>query len=86
MRTFAVREIDREPAAALDACDRERTVRIRRRNSRTYPYADTNFYTRRYLPMAESEEASGLRLRGETFWSFDPKASRLASLEGLKVR
>jgi predicted nucleic acid-binding protein len=30
--------------------------------------------------------ASALFLRCDTFWSFDPKASRLASLEGLEVR
>jgi len=36
MKTFTVRELDREPAAVLDACDREGAVRIRRRNGRTY--------------------------------------------------
>lgn len=36
MKTFTVRELDREPAAVLDACDREGVVRIRRRNGRTY--------------------------------------------------
>jgi predicted nucleic acid-binding protein len=30
--------------------------------------------------------ASALVLRCDTFWSFDPKASKLASLEGLRVR
>lgn len=30
--------------------------------------------------------ASALLLRCDAFWSFDPKASRLAALEGLKVR
>jgi predicted nucleic acid-binding protein len=30
--------------------------------------------------------ASALLLKCDTFWSFDPKASRLASLEGLQVR
>jgi predicted nucleic acid-binding protein len=30
--------------------------------------------------------ASALLLKCDAFWSFDPKASRLASLEGLKVR
>lgn len=30
--------------------------------------------------------ASALLLRCDTFWSFDPKASRLADLEGLRVR
>jgi hypothetical protein len=29
--------------------------------------------------------SSALLLRCDTFWSFDPKASRLAVLEGLKV-
>jgi len=36
MKTFTVRELDREPAAVLDACDREGAVQIRRRNGRTY--------------------------------------------------
>jgi predicted nucleic acid-binding protein len=30
--------------------------------------------------------ASALILNCDTFWSFDPKASKLASLEGLRVR
>jgi predicted nucleic acid-binding protein len=30
--------------------------------------------------------ASALVLKRDTFWSFDPKASKLAALEGLKVR
>jgi len=30
--------------------------------------------------------ASALLLHCDTFWSFDPKASRLAALEGLQVR
>jgi predicted nucleic acid-binding protein len=30
--------------------------------------------------------ASALQLECDTFWSFDPKASKLAALEGLKVR
>ena len=30
--------------------------------------------------------ASALLLRCDTFWTFDPKASQLASLEGLKLR
>ena len=36
MKTFTVRELDREPAAVLDACDREGAVKIRRRDGRTY--------------------------------------------------
>jgi hypothetical protein len=36
MKTFTVRELDREPSAVLDACDREGTIRIRRRDGRTY--------------------------------------------------
>ena len=36
MKSFTVRELDREPAAVLDTCDREGAVRIRRRNGRTY--------------------------------------------------
>ena len=30
--------------------------------------------------------ASALLLKCDTFWSFDPKASKLAGLEGLKIR
>jgi predicted nucleic acid-binding protein len=30
--------------------------------------------------------ASALLLRCDTFWSFDPKASKLAALEGLRER
>lgn len=36
MKTFTVRQLDREPATVLDACDREGAVRIRRRDGRTY--------------------------------------------------
>jgi hypothetical protein len=36
MKTFTVRQLDREPATVLDACDREGAVKIRRRNGRTY--------------------------------------------------
>ncbi len=44
------------------------------------PYADTNFFTRYYLEMAESA-----MLQCDTFWSFDLKANQLAALEGLIV-
>ena len=36
MKTFTVRQLDREPATVLDACDREGSVRIKRRDGRTY--------------------------------------------------
>lgn len=36
MKTFTVRDLDREPSAVLDACDREGAVRIRRRDGRAY--------------------------------------------------
>lgn len=36
MKTYTVRELDRQPAVILDACDREGLVRIRRRDGRTY--------------------------------------------------
>lgn len=36
MKTFTVRDLDREPAAVLDAADREGAVRVRRRDGRTY--------------------------------------------------
>ncbi len=36
MKTFTVRELDRQPKVVLDACDRDGAVQIRRRNGRTY--------------------------------------------------
>jgi hypothetical protein len=36
MKTFTVRELDRQPAVVLDACDKEGVVRIRRRNGRSW--------------------------------------------------
>jgi hypothetical protein len=36
MKTFTVRDLDRQPAVVLDACDKEGAVRIRRRNGRSY--------------------------------------------------
>lgn len=36
MKTFTVRDMDRQPAAVLDACDRDGEVRIRRRDGRVY--------------------------------------------------
>jgi len=36
MKTFTVRDLDREPSAVLDAADRDGAVRIRRRDGRTY--------------------------------------------------
>jgi len=36
MKTFTVRELDRQPAAVLDTCDREGVCGIRRRDGRTY--------------------------------------------------
>jgi len=36
MKTFTVRQLDREPAAVLKACDSDGAVRIRRRDGRTY--------------------------------------------------
>ena len=36
MKTFTVRELDREPAAVLNAADRDGAVRIKRRNGRSY--------------------------------------------------
>jgi hypothetical protein len=36
MRTFTVRDLDREPSAVLDAADRHGAVRIKRRDGRTY--------------------------------------------------
>ena len=36
MRTFTVRELDREPATVLDAADKDGIVRIKRRNGRSY--------------------------------------------------
>jgi hypothetical protein len=36
MKTFTVRQLDREPATVLDACDREGIVQVRRRDGRVY--------------------------------------------------
>jgi hypothetical protein len=36
MKSFTVRDLDREPGVVLDECDREGAVQIRRRNGRTY--------------------------------------------------
>lgn len=36
MRTFTVRDLDREPSAVLDRVDRDGAVLIKRRNGRTY--------------------------------------------------
>ena len=36
MKTFTVRDLDRQPATVLDACDREGAVRIQRRDGRRY--------------------------------------------------
>ena len=36
MKTFTVRELDREPSRVLDTCDAEGAVRIRRRDGRAY--------------------------------------------------
>jgi len=39
MRTFTVRQLDREPAHVLDTCDVEGAVQIRRRDGRSYTLA-----------------------------------------------
>jgi hypothetical protein len=36
MKTFTVRQLDREPAVVLDAADREGIVQVKRRNGRVY--------------------------------------------------
>jgi hypothetical protein len=36
MKTFTVRDLDREPSIVLDVADREGAVRIKRRDGRTY--------------------------------------------------
>ena len=36
MKTFTARDLDRQPARVLDACDREGAIRIQRRNGRSY--------------------------------------------------
>ena len=48
MKTFTVREVDREPAAVLDAADENGAVEIRRRDGRVYtlqPKASANRIT-----------------------------------------
>jgi hypothetical protein len=36
MKTFTVRDLDREPSAVLDAADRDGAVRVKRRDGRMY--------------------------------------------------
>jgi hypothetical protein len=36
MKTFTVRQLDRETARVMDACDADGAVRIRRRDGRSY--------------------------------------------------
>ena len=36
MKTFTVRQLDREPAVVLDAADKDGVVRIKRRDGRVY--------------------------------------------------
>jgi len=36
MKVFTVRDLDRQPAVVLDACDKEGAVRVRRRNGHSY--------------------------------------------------
>jgi hypothetical protein len=36
MKTFTVRELDREPSTVLDAADKDGIVRIKRRDGRVY--------------------------------------------------
>jgi hypothetical protein len=36
MKTFTVRDLDRNPSVVLEACDSEGEARIRRRDGRTY--------------------------------------------------
>ena len=36
MKTFTVRQLDREPSAVLDAADKDGVVRIKRRDGRLY--------------------------------------------------
>lgn len=36
MKTYTVRDLDREPSALLDLADRDGVVRIKRRDGRTY--------------------------------------------------
>ena len=48
MKTFTVRELDREPSVVLDAADKEGVVQIKRRDGRVYslqPQARTSRVT-----------------------------------------
>ena len=46
MKIFTVRQLDREPATVLDACDREGMVQIRRRDGRVYSIQSAAHTTR----------------------------------------
>jgi predicted aminopeptidase len=47
VKTFTVRDLDRQPAQVLDACDKEGVVRIRRRNGRSYTVRPESNATRK---------------------------------------
>jgi hypothetical protein len=101
MKTFTVRDLDRAPAVVLAACDRDGEARIRRRDGRIYrlmPVAGPkrtmtgvpDFAARRRQVFNKPLSAAQTRLadealRGDVFWSFNERASRLAALEGLKT-
>ena len=36
MKTFTIRDLDRQPSTVLDAADRDGAVRVKRRDGRTY--------------------------------------------------
>jgi len=73
MKTFTVRDLDREPAAVLDAADRDGSVCVKRRDGRTYsvqPVAATSakitalpdFAARRKAIFSKPIPASQVRL------------------------
>ena len=80
MKTFTVRELDREPSVVLDAADKEGVVQIKRRDGRVYslqaeasarkPGALPDFALRRHaifpkpIPAAQVRKVDKL-LRGE---------------------
>ena len=64
MKTFTVRDLDRQPTKVLKACDVEGAVRIKSRNGRTYTIrADNGGQRIRSLPDFAAGSAIQFKVR-----------------------
>ena len=63
MKTFTVRELDREPSRVLDTCDAEGAVRIRRRDGRTY-VMEANHARTTSVPVSDLLARHRARIKG----------------------